>query len=518
MMFIPLIKADESLRMVWGVAAMEVPDKSGEIMDYGTARPAFEKWSADIQAASNGASLGNVRLMHGKVAIGKVVELSFDDLKKAVMVCVKVVDDAAWKLVKEGVLSGFSIGGGYAKRWADAVNKSLTRYTPALSELSMVDNPCIPGASFSLVKADGLTEDVTIKADGHLAKAAEDLEPSAEEQRLAEALRKASPAPKGRPLISMVDAGMTAALAKADADPGERLRFELFGDLGKSLALCERMEAVSLEKGFYTISAVARALRDFTDLTSDVVWEEKAEGDSGSSLPQAAVDIVTAMKTFLVDMVGEETSEFLTSVRQSGGDVITLIVGDQADSPVMELAARLGDLTKAENADSLAKVGKRNSRTDAKHIQSAHDHMTALGATCDSGNCGDKAAAATELAKAENGRLRKAAGAAADAIETLNAAVAEKDAKVADLEKAQADLATRLAKLESRPEPGRGVVLTTLSKSQDMEPGAEPGARTHREEAAAPLGKTVFSDDPATRMRQSAEMLERAGYAPGSPR
>lgn len=162
-LFVPLKKADAALRLVYGIAAAERPDKSREIMDYASAKPAFQKWSDEIAAATDGKSLGNVRLMHTKSAIGKVTELVFNDETKEVEVCAKIVDDAAWKMVEEGVLGGFSIGGGYAKTWPDQIHKGHKRYTPALSELSLVDNPCIPGATFSLTKADGTVEEVEIK-------------------------------------------------------------------------------------------------------------------------------------------------------------------------------------------------------------------------------------------------------------------------------------------------------------------------------------------------------------------
>jgi hypothetical protein len=36
---IPLSKLDEEKRLIYGRAVHEVPDKSGEILDYATARP-----------------------------------------------------------------------------------------------------------------------------------------------------------------------------------------------------------------------------------------------------------------------------------------------------------------------------------------------------------------------------------------------------------------------------------------------------------------------------------------------
>lgn len=153
--FVPLTKADEARREVWGVAAIEQPDQSGEIMDYEKSKPHFWEWSKRVEKASGGKSRGNVRDSHTAKAVGKVVKLLFDDAAKAVRVGVKVLDSEAWQKVSEGVFTGFSIGGRYGERWPDPLNKSLTRYVAIPNEISLVDLPCIPGAQFEMVKADG---------------------------------------------------------------------------------------------------------------------------------------------------------------------------------------------------------------------------------------------------------------------------------------------------------------------------------------------------------------------------
>jgi hypothetical protein len=157
-LFIPITKVDVARRLVYGTIAEEVPDKSGEIMDYETARPEFEAWSADIAKASNGKSAGNLRAMHGSVAAGRLYRIVFDDKEKRIATVAKVVDDAEWDKVLEGVYTGFSMGGKYKKRWRDAIRPELTRYTPEPMEVSLVDNPCIPSATFEVLKDDGSTE------------------------------------------------------------------------------------------------------------------------------------------------------------------------------------------------------------------------------------------------------------------------------------------------------------------------------------------------------------------------
>ena len=157
-LFIPITKIDIEKRLVYGTLSEEVPDKSGEILDYETAKPAFQEWSQAFQDASGGKSFGNVRSMHSNIAAGKFTDIAFDDAGKKISGVAKIVDDDEWQKVLEGVYTGFSIGGGYARRWQDVSDPNLMRYTPILSEVSLVDNPAVPTATFEVIKQDGSIE------------------------------------------------------------------------------------------------------------------------------------------------------------------------------------------------------------------------------------------------------------------------------------------------------------------------------------------------------------------------
>ena len=170
-LFVPLTKVDVEKRLVFGTIAEEIADRADEIMDYESARPEFEAWSAEIAKASDGRSLGNLRAMHGSVAAGKLESIAFDDASKRIECCGKVVDDAEWNKVLEGVYTGFSMGGRYLKRWKDEANPLLTRYTPRPAEVSLVDNPCIPTATFEVVKEDGTSELRKFKPAAEIGKA-----------------------------------------------------------------------------------------------------------------------------------------------------------------------------------------------------------------------------------------------------------------------------------------------------------------------------------------------------------
>src|ERR1700727_2740522 len=100
-LFLPITKVDAAQRLVYGTISEEVPDKMGEILDYATARPAFEEWSRQFHEASGGKSLGNVRAMHGSVAAGKFTDIQFDDANKRIEGVAKIIDDDEWNKVQE---------------------------------------------------------------------------------------------------------------------------------------------------------------------------------------------------------------------------------------------------------------------------------------------------------------------------------------------------------------------------------------------------------------------------------
>jgi hypothetical protein len=155
-LFLPLAKVDLDQRIVHGIATAEAPDRGGEICDYASTKPYFETWSAEARSASGGKSLGAVRAMHGRVAAGKLTDISFDDERKRILVSAKIVDDDERLKVTEGVDTGFSQGGRYVKRWPDP-ETGLTRFTAEPTEISLVDLPCLPDATFEVVK-DGVVE------------------------------------------------------------------------------------------------------------------------------------------------------------------------------------------------------------------------------------------------------------------------------------------------------------------------------------------------------------------------
>ncbi len=213
-LFAQIRKVDEEKRLVYGRAAEEVVDKSDEIMDYASSKPHFQKWSEEVAKDTDGKSLGNVRAMHGKVAAGKLTGIDFNDGEKAIDICAKVVDDAEWKKVLEGVYTGFSMGGAYVgERKAEKhEGRDVSRYTARPSEISLVDRPCIPTAKFFEVqKADGSLQKVEFAAPAETADEAEDVTVNGTADEIA-ALGKLMNA-NGLSLTDLIDKAVPAFLA-----------------------------------------------------------------------------------------------------------------------------------------------------------------------------------------------------------------------------------------------------------------------------------------------------------------
>ena len=129
-------------------------------MDYDASKPNFVAWSNRVEAATGGKSKGNIRALHkgALAAVGKIIHFEPLDDKKAIFIGAKIVDDDAWNKVKEGVFTGFSVGGKYGRRWADSLINSLRRYEAMPEEFSLVDWPAAPSARFELVKMGGTSE------------------------------------------------------------------------------------------------------------------------------------------------------------------------------------------------------------------------------------------------------------------------------------------------------------------------------------------------------------------------
>jgi HK97 family phage prohead protease len=141
-LFARIAKLDEEKRLVFGYASTEALDSQGEIVR----REALEAALPDYMR------FANIREMHLPSAVGVAHEAEVDE--KGLFLAAKVVDDAAWAKVKEGVYKGFSIGGRVTAR--DPHDRKIVTGVE-LTEISLVDRPANPEATIALFKrADGV--------------------------------------------------------------------------------------------------------------------------------------------------------------------------------------------------------------------------------------------------------------------------------------------------------------------------------------------------------------------------
>jgi hypothetical protein len=441
--FAQITKVDVEKREVWGRAVAEERDRAGEIFDYESSKPLFDKWSGDIEKATDGKSLGNIRAMHGAVAAGKVIAYQPDDAAKAIDIGTKIVDDAEWQKVEEGVYTGFSIGGKYVKRWKDEGDPTSTRYTADPFEISLVDLPCVPTAQFSMVKMGGAVEQLALrpygvmktvlakdglttgdvltlaseylpsddlsammKADLSVGDVLEQLRKLAGEETAAAELPAAN-APAGDATEgAATDAGgaekaaaastessapapasdqVGASSAPAQGEPAAEASSDAQADgaaksatvtVEKTSAVGKSTEPVTVKKSLYTVSSLADLLSTIRYIAMDAESEKQWEGDD-SPVPARIRTWLADGAAILVAMTEEETAELIASVTPPA-------------DPVMLALAAEGDL---------AKAGARHSKADVEKLQTAHDALVGLGATC---NCAaDKAADGGDLQKHE---------------------------------------------------------------------------------------------------------------------
>lgn len=320
--FMQLTKVNVALSQISGVFTAEVVDKSGEVADYETTKKAFEKWSADIKKTSGGKSLGNIRKMHQKEVCGKVIEIVYDDVNKVISGTVEVnaqtIDEA-----DKGYLNGFSIGGAYAKVWDCPVFKGSKRFTPVLAEISVVDNPCVPDATFEAIKdmefavinKEGATE-MRKFAPRPADQAELDLEQVTEVFKAADGSihdTKEAALAANKVAKDAIDDPVADALAKVDA------ALEIPASAATKIS-----DFVNFEKGMYDIGRCASIICDLDWLRDSLDYEAAYEGDA-SMAPEALKGIVAQLCEFLKKLVEEETAE-LTGKSADG------LVQDQVDA------------------------------------------------------------------------------------------------------------------------------------------------------------------------------------------
>ena len=336
-MFIPLTKIDAGKRLVYGVVTAETPDRGNEVCDYASTKPYYQKWSDEFRKASGGKSLGNLRAMHGKVAAGRVEAIYFNDDDKQIEVCAKIIDDAEWAKVEAGVYTGFSQGGGYVKRWPDENDPDLMRYTASPCEISLVDLPCLPSATFAMIKADGAVETMKFAS----------FDTAVEQVWMAgdgKTFKKKAEALAHQALLTS-SASMLGALERMENDLGKA------APAPRTQAL-ERLRKCLGQEAFDAGRAIA-ALQ----IVFDVLAAEIAEGEDDEGQIAALQDAIVRLKDFIVAEISEDDEQPSDVLEQAASPRELAKIAETLEAARLERDAQKALL--AELAPRLEKLGQR---------------------------------------------------------------------------------------------------------------------------------------------------------------
>lgn len=433
----PFQKIDEQADgtiIVIGIASTEAVDSQGEVIMASAmknALPDFFKYGT-----------GNLREMHQPLAAGTVDKA--DTVDGITTIEVTVVDPIAVKKVLAGVYKGFSIGGGVISR--DKVNKSIIT-AMRLTEISLVDRPANPEATFNVFKADGLDEGDAIAKTDDTIDAQDTIEGDADISKADEPID----AQDADASDSDADMEEPPALEFSDAEKADKAIEDLANILNKGDVSAERLVELAnadntIAKGMGGIAELAYMLKNIRYLVQDQQGEADREGD-GSFMPDRLRGWLLSGAEILALMTAEELGELVATV-----------------TPDASLPD--GAIALAESTDGLEKAGARNSKADSSKIQTVHDHAVELGATCGA----EKADMSDDLNKIET---QVTLGG-----EIIKFAVTK---DVADIIGKMAD---RIVTLEAMPTVGKAFLnAVAITKSQDM------GGTETDEPAVAPITK-----------------------------
>ena len=226
--FFQLTKVDEAQRIVYGLVTAEREDKDGEWCHYDSTVPQYKAVNDEMGKATDGANIMPLREMHQLHAVGAGKSIEFDDSKKEIRMAFKVVEDSTWKKVMEKVLTGFSQGGRYIKKWKE---DGRNYYTAEPGEVSLVDNPCLSGAIIEYAKADGTVESFKVP-DPPLARLTD-----ADIDRLSKAVADSILGTHAKE----IDAALAERMRQQSAAKGENMKPE-------QIALCAKALGITVEE------------------------------------------------------------------------------------------------------------------------------------------------------------------------------------------------------------------------------------------------------------------------------
>jgi hypothetical protein len=429
--------------IVRGIATAEKVDLANEIFDWETGKPQVEKWRDAAIKRSGGKSLGNIRAMHGEVAAGIATAIIFDDAAKTVEIESHIIDLNEARKCITGVNTSYSIGGSYVNRWADPAQKGVMRYTPALSEISLVDAPCLPEATFTYVKVDGTSE-----------------------------LRKFVTAPAiASPVLP--DAPLSPADVNRMAKAVAALTEAKAASLAAAAALAKKL---GLRKSMWDVGTLASIMTQISYMEESLTYEADYEGDA-SPIPAQLRSALIALKQIFIDLATEEVTELVGEVPEAAAKAAASEINKEVASMVTELNKAIA-LAGASTDPEMKKVETHLKAIGAHvdKIAKAHGEM-ATSITALQG--GEEAPAADKKDEKDAAEKAAAAGALSKASDTRFAAI---EASMAESKAAMAKTNEVLSLIAQRIVPTT-VSTVVVAKAADVPGVAAPAAITDPTEA-----------------------------------
>ena len=310
--------AEDGTLRVEGFASSEAVDCDGETIKAEAMRAAIPDYMA----------FGAVREMHQPLAAGTALEMAVEDDGRTRFVA-HVVDPVAVKKVKAGVYKGFSIGGKVTGR--DPLAKT-TITGLRLTEVSLVDRPANPAATFTMFKAD-------VRADDEDATSAPDDAPVEDETVQKGLWSVASFADLVQQLQFMAQDSAFEASYEGDASPVPAKMKALLADAAGLLVTMageESAEAVaSVPDPEPAAGAVtlAEATGDLAKAEGGATPEVQAEpiAKAGARHSQADVNMIQSMHDTAVGLGATCASDEADKVAKVEGDAVAKLAGELAE-------------------------------------------------------------------------------------------------------------------------------------------------------------------------------------------
>ena len=337
-LFTPIEKVDEEQHMVFGYASTEHLDSQGEVV----------KKDALAGAIQDYMKWANIREMHQPSAVGKTKKAQVDD--KGLYIAAKIVDDNAWKKVKEGVYTAFSIGG----RVKTQKGNEITDLT--LSEISLVDRPANPECVIDVYKVDMDKKEV---------KKEEKVEEKKEVKKAEEQVVGEKPVVAGttenvagphneKKTEPVVETPKTEE--KPVVEPKVEVKPVVEEKPKDKPKKHKKADLAELKKCMADVATMAAIVDTLGQMKSHEEFEEMIEGDTDSNQVQQLKDLITHVADVLVSFTQEEVAEIVEDKEEDDLGVMPVMMGDvEVDLKKVEENIKSGKMPTEKEIDAILK-------------------------------------------------------------------------------------------------------------------------------------------------------------------